>query len=290
MLWRLKMLGIETMGEIARLPLGAFQQQFGPEGKRCWELASGIDNEPLVPRVTESTIVRRMQLPAPAVALETILAGFERLLFAAYSDRARQGHWVRKVVVRGLQDGGGAWELPISFREAMADPKAAWFAVRNAITRHPPERPLEELEIELCGLSGESGKQAPMFESKGKLWRQVEEAARHLEHERKTVDRENSGGGTVVADTRAASGARRLRQLNQPRRSASKPDADGVPSRLSNAAPSKPSSKPGGIEDEWWRAQPISRVYWRLLLEDGRTIDVYRDSVRDRWYRQAYSG
>jgi DNA polymerase-4/protein ImuB len=62
----------------------------------------------------------------------------------------------------------------------MADPKDAWFAVRSAITRHPPERPLEELEIELVGLSGESGKQAPMFESKGKLWQQVAEAARHL--------------------------------------------------------------------------------------------------------------
>jgi DNA polymerase-4/protein ImuB len=180
MLWRLKMLGIETIGEVARLPLGAFQQQFGPEGKRCWELASGIDNEPLAPRVTESTVVRRMQLPAPAVALEAILAGFERLLFAAYADRARQGHWVRQVAARGLQDGGGAWELPVSFREAMADPKDAWFAVRSAITRHPPERPLEELEIELVGLSGESGKQAPMFESKGKLWQQVAEAARHL--------------------------------------------------------------------------------------------------------------
>jgi DNA polymerase-4/protein ImuB len=168
------------MGDVARLPLGAFQQQFGPEGKRCWDLATGIDNEPLIPHVTESTVVRRMQLAAPTVALETILAGFERLLIAAYSDRARQGHWVRKVVVRGLRDGGGAWELPVAFREAMSDPKAAWFAIRSAVTRHPPERPLEELEIELVGLSGESGKQAPMFENKDKLWRQVEEAARHL--------------------------------------------------------------------------------------------------------------
>jgi Nucleotidyltransferase/DNA polymerase involved in DNA repair len=180
MLWRLKLLGIETIGDVAQLPLGAFQQQFGPEGKCCWELANGIDNEPLVPRVSESTVGRRMQLPAPAVALESILAGLERLLFAAYGDRARQGHWVRKAIVRGALDGGGAWELPIPFREALADPKAAWFAVKNAVTRHPPERPVEELEIELVGLSGESGKQAPMFESKGKLWHQVEEAARHL--------------------------------------------------------------------------------------------------------------
>ena len=119
-------------------------------------------------------------MPAPAVALEAIFAALERLVFAAYADRARQGHWVRKAAVRGVLDGGGAWELTVPFREALSDPKAAWFAVKNAVTRHPPERPVEELEVELVGLSGESGKQGAMFESKGKLWRQLEEAARHL--------------------------------------------------------------------------------------------------------------
>jgi hypothetical protein len=44
------------------------------------------------------------------------------------------------------------------------------------------------------------------------------------------------------------------------------------------------------LEDEWWRPQPVSRAYWRLLLEDGRTLDVYRDVPRGRWYRQSYSG
>ncbi|MCH7809062.1 MAG: hypothetical protein IH863_00605 [Chloroflexi bacterium] len=180
MLWRLKLLGLATIGDIAALPLGAFQQQFGPQGKRCWELAQGNDDEPLAPRATESTVVRRLEMPAPAVALEAILAGLERLTLAAYGDESRQGRWVRKAVVRAGLYGGGAWELPIAFREALADPKAAWFVIKTAVTRHPPERPVEELEIELVGLSGESGKQSVLFESKGKLRRQVEEAARHL--------------------------------------------------------------------------------------------------------------
>ncbi len=180
MLWRLKLLGLETIGDVAALPLGAFQGQFGPQGKRCWELAQGTDDEPLVPRTIESTVVRRLELPAPAVALEAILAGLERLTHAAYGDESRQGRWVRKAMARAALDGGGAWELPVTFREALADPKAAWFVIKTAVTRRPPERPVEELEIELVGLSGESGKQAALFESKGKLRRQVEEAARHL--------------------------------------------------------------------------------------------------------------
>lgn len=180
MLWRLRLLGIETIGDIARMPLGAFQQQFGPEGNRCWELANGIDREPLVPRVKEETVVRRLQLPAPAVTLEAILIGVERLVHAAYGDPDRKGRWVRKAVVRAALDGGGSWELAVPFREALADPRDAWFAVRSAVERKPPERPVEELEVELVGLSAESGKQAAMFEGRAKLRRQVEEAARQL--------------------------------------------------------------------------------------------------------------
>jgi nucleotidyltransferase/DNA polymerase involved in DNA repair len=291
MLWRLKMLGIETMGEIARLPLGAFQQQFGLGGKRCWELANGIDNEPLVPRLTENAVVRRMQLPAPTIALETILAGFQRLLFAAYSDRARQGHWVRKVVVRDCRTAavrGTACRFP----RGIGRPESRLVRGQSAITRHPPDRPLEELEIELCGLSGESGKQAPMFESKRQALAASGGSRASLEHERETVDRANCGGGTVVADPRTTSGARRLRQLNQPRPVSVETDDSRTPVAvvLGQRRAVDAVLETWRIEDEWWRARPISRTYWRLLLEDGRTIDVYLDSVRDRWYKQAYSG
>ncbi|MDI6857233.1 MAG: hypothetical protein QME71_02835 [Dehalococcoidia bacterium] len=122
MLWRLRLLGIETIGEVARLPLDAFQQQFGSEVKRCWELANGIDNEPLVPRVKEETLARRLQLPAPAVTLEAILAGLQRLVFAAYGDDRRRSRGVRKAVLRAALDGGGSWELPVSFRGGAGRP------------------------------------------------------------------------------------------------------------------------------------------------------------------------
>jgi hypothetical protein len=42
------------------------------------------------------------------------------------------------------------------------------------------------------------------------------------------------------------------------------------------------------IDDEWWRDRPISRLYYRLLLKDGRTLDVYQALRTGRWFRQAY--
>ena len=30
------------------------------------------------------------------------------------------------------------------------------------------------------------------------------------------------------------------------------------------------------IDDEWWRERPMSRVYYSVLLEGGRTVTVYQ--------------
>lgn len=42
------------------------------------------------------------------------------------------------------------------------------------------------------------------------------------------------------------------------------------------------------IDDEWWRKRPLSRMYYRVLLEDGRTVTVYRDEANGRWAQQGY--
>jgi hypothetical protein len=42
------------------------------------------------------------------------------------------------------------------------------------------------------------------------------------------------------------------------------------------------------IDDEWWRERPVSRVYFSVLLEDGRTVTVFRDEISGRWWEQRY--
>ncbi len=41
------------------------------------------------------------------------------------------------------------------------------------------------------------------------------------------------------------------------------------------------------IDDEWWREE-VSRLYYRLLLEDGRPLVVYHDLARHCWFKQDY--
>jgi len=37
-----------------------------------------------------------------------------------------------------------------------------------------------------------------------------------------------------------------------------------------------------------WRERPVSRLYYELALDDGRTETVYWDLEVERWWRQGY--
>ncbi|MBH40896.1 MAG: hypothetical protein CL790_06670 [Chloroflexi bacterium] len=47
------------------------------------------------------------------------------------------------------------------------------------------------------------------------------------------------------------------------------------------------------IDDEWWRIQPIQRTYFRVLLEEGYIMTVFRndagkDKCRTEWFEQTH--
>ena len=42
------------------------------------------------------------------------------------------------------------------------------------------------------------------------------------------------------------------------------------------------------IDDEWWRAEEISRMYYEVILNSGRRIIIFKDLITDLWYTQNY--
>ena len=42
------------------------------------------------------------------------------------------------------------------------------------------------------------------------------------------------------------------------------------------------------IDDEWWRQEPISRLYFEVTLDSGQRMVLYKDLIDDCWYRQNY--
>ena len=42
------------------------------------------------------------------------------------------------------------------------------------------------------------------------------------------------------------------------------------------------------IDDEWWRSEPVSRLYYVVILNTGRRIILCKDLINKRWYQQPY--
>jgi hypothetical protein len=42
------------------------------------------------------------------------------------------------------------------------------------------------------------------------------------------------------------------------------------------------------IDDEWWRAAPVSRLYYNVLLASGQRVVLYKDLITGGWYEQEY--
>lgn len=42
------------------------------------------------------------------------------------------------------------------------------------------------------------------------------------------------------------------------------------------------------VDDEWWRAAAISRLYYKVLLTSGLRLVLYKDLVTGDWYQQDY--
>ncbi|HET9557925.1 MAG TPA: hypothetical protein VFS70_12365 [Actinomycetota bacterium] len=40
------------------------------------------------------------------------------------------------------------------------------------------------------------------------------------------------------------------------------------------------------IDEGWWGPNPLSRLYYRLVLSDGRLVTVYRDLGDETWWAQ----
>jgi hypothetical protein len=40
------------------------------------------------------------------------------------------------------------------------------------------------------------------------------------------------------------------------------------------------------VEDRWWTDLPLRRRYFELVLAQGRNVVVFRDLIREAWFRQ----
>jgi hypothetical protein len=94
----------------------------------------------------------------------------------------------------------------------------------------------------------------------------------------------------VVEDTRKALRADTYKPVNTPETLKVEEDAAGLPLavRLKRRDAVISIEDKWRIDDEWWRKEPVSRLYYNVLLASGQRLVLYKDLVNGGWYEQEY--
>lgn len=160
---RLALYGLRTIGDVARLPLGAVQAQFGAEGKRLWELVRGIDRAPFLPRERTDPVAATLQMPAPTVNTAALLIAARQLVGRLLHQPVMRYRHVRQVRLRLALLDGGSWERTLRLREPLGDEDGLFYVLKKTIEPLQLAGPVEEMTLQFVGTTAETGKQRSLL-------------------------------------------------------------------------------------------------------------------------------
>jgi len=160
---KLRDFGLATLGQVAAMPPGPFQSQFGPEGKRIWELARGCDATPLYPRFMEEAIEESAALPSVTVSLDAILVALESLLARLFAGNTFKGKGIRRLTLWTRSWNAEHWERNINFKEPAMDVRSAVSRIKRILEDYSQPGPVEQAGIKITGLGYPRGRQKSLF-------------------------------------------------------------------------------------------------------------------------------
>ncbi len=160
---KLRDFGIHTLGQVAALPPGPLQAQFGPEGAKLRELSHGQDTTPLYPRFLEENIEESTVLSSVTVSLEAILITVEELLTRVFARDSLKGRGIRRLSLWTRGWNSEHWEHELAYKEPAMDIKSVISRIKVVLENYPQPGPVERVGLQVTGLGYRSGRQKSLF-------------------------------------------------------------------------------------------------------------------------------
>jgi nucleotidyltransferase/DNA polymerase involved in DNA repair len=143
----LELLGIKTLGELRRIPKGAFRRQFGVKALRLHDLAWGIDPRVIAPWHPPSRIEESAPLDPPLEDMEAL-----QFVVRSLTDRigellAAGGLGAREIGIRLDLDGAPPLRDSVRYAYPLTRGTDLFDRIRGRLMRLQPARPLERITL-----------------------------------------------------------------------------------------------------------------------------------------------
>jgi DNA polymerase-4 len=155
--------GFETLGQVAVIPPGPIQAQFGVEGRRIRDLARGQDDTPLRPRFMEEVIEESVTMASVTVSLEAIVFTAESLLAPVFENLGRRGFGISSLTLRTRTWNAEHWERDVRFKEPAMTMKTVVSRLKRILEDYPQPGPVEQVGVRVNRLGFPRGRQTGLL-------------------------------------------------------------------------------------------------------------------------------
>lgn len=303
---RLRMLGVYTLGDLARLPEEGVRTRFGDAGVHAQRLARGLDPTPLAPRSAPAAAQSEVAFDPPAEMLDEVLFRVRVLCDDALDQLAARALACWEARLELELDGAEPLEVALRLARPTLSARALWTLLRLRLERIELEGPVTRARLAVVDAPPARAEQRELF----RALRDTEQLEAVIERLRARFGPDAALSPLLVEVHRpeARVAWRGYRIDEEPRGPCSTNDLpSGRVLRL--LTPPQPLtaeeregrivcftgtglscqvariSQPYRLSGEWWDDE-YARDYYIVLARDGRLLWVFRAHGTEAWYVQ----
>lgn len=161
---RLRLLGIVTVGQFARLPRDGLTRRFGSEAALAHTLAQGRDERPVVPRRRPETRAAHYTFEPAVVAVAPLLAVADRLVTHLCRSLQADGKAFRQLVVAVEHEAGGSAERVAALRQPTTTLDPCRTTLRLLVEALATGGPVTTVGVTLAALTTANGAQLTLLD------------------------------------------------------------------------------------------------------------------------------
>ncbi|HWI22345.1 MAG TPA: hypothetical protein VNT22_06990 [Baekduia sp.] len=153
-------MGLETLGDLARIPRSKLSDRFGLAGERAHDLARGRDT-PLIPREPSERMRETLRLPESALG-DQLQRALGLLVDRLLARPERKGRSFRALVIEARLVEGGTWRERVVLRESLTDEARIKLALGSRIALLPA--PAEAIRLSVTQFGSGTQATAALFD------------------------------------------------------------------------------------------------------------------------------